>query len=367
VLDIHLLMVKNKKPIYFVYIGSSTIAFTSFVCLLAIHLLITRLHFWVILFTPFISYVVSYFIFRFFIVKFINEKLKVLYRAIQKEKTKPNEKFSIKINDDVFTAAEKATTKFAEESKKEILSLKEQEEFRKEFLGNLAHELKTPLFSIQGYILTLLEGGLEDENVNRMFLERASISVDRMVNLIEDLDQINKLEVRSLPMELTNFDIVKLVKEIFATLELKAKEKHIKLGFSKPYSSIVVNADQSRIAQVFTNLINNSIHYGNENGETIIRFHEMNDVLLIEVSDNGPGIDKKDLPRLFERFYRVEKSRARNEGGSGLGLAIVKHIIESHNHSIQVRSSIGIGCTFSFTLDLEKENKILTSKGIAIR
>ncbi len=295
--------------------------------------------------------------------------MKVLYRSIQKEKTKPNEKFSIRITDDVFTAAEKATEKFAEESKKEILTLKEQEEFRKEFLGNLAHELKTPLFSIQGYILTLLEGGLEDEKVNRMFLERASISVDRMVNLIEDLDQINKLEVNSLQMDFTNFDIIQLVNEIFETLELKASEKNIKLNISKTYPSIFVYADRSRISQVFTNLISNSINYGNENGETIIRFHEMNDVLLIEVSDNGPGIDKKDLPRLFERFYRVEKSRARNEGGSGLGLAIVKHIIESHKHSIQVRSTIGIGCTFSFTLDLskEKEDKLVTSKGITIR
>jgi len=190
-----------------------------------------------------------------------------------------------------------------------------------------------------------------------------------MVNLIEDLDQINKLEVNSLQMDFTNFDIIQLVNEIFETLELKASEKNINLAISKTYPSIFVYADRSRISQVFTNLISNSINYGNENGETIIRFHEMNNVLLIEVSDNGPGIDKKDLPRLFERFYRVEKSRARNEGGSGLGLAIVKHIIETHNHSIQVRSTIGIGCTFSFTLDLskDKEEKLVSSKGITIR
>lgn len=360
---------KNKKPIYFVFTGSSIIAATSLITLLIIHFTLSRLSIGILVFTPLITFSVSYLIFHNFIVKFINEKLKVLYRSIQKEKTKPNDRFSIKLTDDVFTDAEKATTKFAEESKKEISTLKEQEEFRKEFLGNLAHELKTPLFSIQGYILTLLEGGLEDEKVNRMFLERASISVDRMVNLIEDLDQINKLEVNSLQMDFTNFDIIQLVKEIFETLELKAQEKNIKLGFSKSYPSIYVYADRSRISQVFTNLISNSINYGNQNGETIIRFHEMNDVLLIEVSDNGPGIEKKDIPRLFERFYRVEKSRARNEGGSGLGLAIVKHIIESHNHSIQVRSTIGIGCTFSFTLDLaqEREEKIVTSKGISIR
>jgi two-component system phosphate regulon sensor histidine kinase PhoR len=361
--------VRNKKPIFLVLIGSGIIASTSVITLTIIHLFIAKINWQLFIFKPLITFIVSFIIFYYFFENYINAKLKVLYRALQKEKTKPNEKFSIKITDDVFSDAEKATKKFTEESKLEILNLKEQEEFRKEFLGNLAHELKTPLFSIQGYILTLLEGGLEDEKVNRMFLERASISVDRMVHLIEDLDQINKLEVKSIQMEMSNFDIIKLIKEVFATLDLKAKEKNIKLGFSKAYPSYMVHADRQKIAQVFTNLVSNSINYGNDNGETIIRFHEMNDVLLIEVSDNGPGIDKKDIPRLFERFYRVEKSRARNEGGSGLGLAIVKHIIESHNHSIQVRSTLGIGCTFSFTLDLAKneENTLTTSKGVKIR
>ena len=360
---------KNSKPIHFIILGSSVIAITSLVCIIVISIFVQVLPWWVIILTPIVTSLVSYYVFYSFIEKFINERLKVLYRSIQKGKTQPNTKTSFKLTEQVFEEAEQATQKWNEERNDEISHLKEQEIFRKEFLGNLAHELKTPLFSIQGYILTLLEGGLEDEKVNRMFLERASISVDRMVHLIEDLDQINKLEVSALTMEKVNFDVKALVKEIFDSLELRAKEKNITLKFSKDYPNFFVNADRAKIAQVFLNLITNSINYGNEDGTTVVRFHEMNDILLIEVSDNGPGIDKKDIPRLFERFYRVEKSRTRNEGGSGLGLAIAKHIIESHKHTISVRSTVGIGCTFSFSLDLanSKEEKLVTSRGVTIR
>jgi two-component system phosphate regulon sensor histidine kinase PhoR len=225
------------------------------------------------------------------------------------------------------------------------------------------------LFSIQGYILTLLEGGLEDEKINRVFLERASTSVDRMVNLIEDLDEITKLESNSIKMDMQDFDLKKLTREIIDSLELKAQEKQIKLRFSIEYSSLMVNGDLAKVSQVLTNLINNSINYGNDKGETVIRFHEIDDLILVEISDNGPGIAKKDIPRLFERFYRVEKSRTRNEGGSGLGLAIVKHIVESHNQTINVRSTLGIGSTFSFTLEKanSKDSELVTSKGIKIR
>lgn len=294
--------------------------------------------------------------------------MKVLYRSIQKEKSQAKNQSPFKLTEAVFEEAERATKKWTEERNQEISTLKERETFRKEFLGNLAHELKTPLFSIQGYILTLLEGGLEDEKVNRMFLERASSSVDRMVHLIEDLDQITKLEVNALKMDFKLFDIKKMTKEIIDSLELKAKEKNIKITFSKDYPSYQVYADKLKIAQVMLNLITNSINYGNENGETKIRFHEMNDLLLIEVSDNGPGIEQKDLSRLFERFYRVEKSRTRNEGGSGLGLAIAKHIIESHGQSINVRSTVGLGCTFSFSLSRTKpkSDTLKTSKGVLI-
>jgi two-component system phosphate regulon sensor histidine kinase PhoR len=277
--------------------------------------------------------------------------------------TKENE-ISFKITDDVIANAEIETQRWTEERNKEISKLKEQEEFRREFLGNLAHELKTPIFSIQGYILTLLDGGLEDENVNRTFLERASKATDRMVSIIEDLDQITKMEADALKLEMRPFDI-----DTFESLEMMAKEKNIKLLFAKEYSSTFVIGDKPKIAQVLVNLITNSIFYGNKDGTTIVRFYKMDDIVTIEVSDNGPGIEEEHLPRLFERFYRVEKSRNRNDGGSGLGLAIAKHIVESHRQTISVRSTYGVGSTFSFSLDKSKTQSagLYSSRGIQIK
>jgi two-component system phosphate regulon sensor histidine kinase PhoR len=367
--DIHLKIVKSNKPVNFIAIGSVITFGITLITTLVIYFLIFPIPLWIVFLLPLLIGGSTYFVFYNFIEAFINQRLKVLYRSIQKGKTQPNANISFKLTEEVFEEAEKATKKWAEERTAEISKLKEQESFRKDFLGNLAHELKTPLFSIQGYILTLLDGALDDEKVNRTFLQRASNSVDRMVDLLEDLDQITKLEVNALKIEYSNFDIKKLAKEVMDSLELRAKEKNIKLGFSKDYSEMFVRADKIKISQVLLNLLNNSINYGNENGTTLIRFHEMNDLVLIEVSDNGPGIEEKDIPRIFERFYRVEKSRTRNEGGSGLGLAIVKHIIESHNQVITVRSTVGIGCTFSFSLEMAKNKNetLVTSRGVKIR
>lgn len=257
----------------------------------------------------------------------------------------------LSLTQDVLKKAAKETLIWDSERQNEIAKLKEQEAFRREFLGNLAHELKTPVFSIQGYVLTLLEGGLEDENVNRKFLERASKATDRIATILEDLDQITKIESNRFELDETRFDIVELSKEVMESLEIPSKEKGISLNFNKSYDPIYVNADRSRIAQVLTNLLANSINYGNNEGKTVVRFYAMDDVVMVEVSDNGPGISETDLSRLFERFYRVEQSRNRNEGGSGLGLAIVKHIIETqHKQTINVRSTVGVGSTFSFTL-----------------
>ena len=212
--------------------------------------------------------------------------------------------------------------------------------------------MKTPVFSIQGYILTLLEGGLEDERVNRDFLERALTGVDRISNLLEDLDHISTLERDRFALNKTKIDIVDLAKQSFKELEGKADDKHIKLSFVKHYDPIFINGDRHKLAQVFINLISNSISYGTDEGYTKVRFERIEDgKILVEVSDNGVGMDEQHIPRLFERFYRVDKSRERNVGGSGLGLAIVKHIIEAHEQSINVRSTIGVGSTFSFTLD----------------
>ena len=270
--------------------------------------------------------------------------------------------------DDLLEDMELEIQNWENEKSKEIDKLKEQEAFRREFLGNLSHELKTPIFSIQGYILTLLEGGLEDQEVNKLFLERASKATDRMVSIIADLDQITKIEADSFKLDIRPFDIVELIKDVFESLDLKAKEKNIELLFEKDYNSILVDADKNKIAQVLTNLIGNSIFYGNQNGKTLISISGVDDLILVSVVDNGLGIEEVHLNRLFERFYRVEKSRNRNEGGSGLGLAIVKHLLEAHGQSITVKSKVGKGSTFSFGLNKSKSSSgvLLSSRGIPI-
>ena len=345
---------KNLKPIYILLGGSALVTLFTLIGLFIINL-ISDINYTLMLLIPLLVGTISFFVFFFFIKHFITEKLKVLYRSIRKGKFKDNIDNTFSINDDVIEKAEIETKQWTEERIEEISKLKEQEEFRREFLGNLAHELKTPVFSIQGYILTLLEGGLEDENVNRMFLEKASKATDRMTKILEDLDHITKMEVNAIALDLTNFDIKELVSEIFEALEVKARNKNIDLKFSKNFDPVFVHADRGKIGQVLINLISNSIAYGNEGGETSVRFYIMNDIITIEVSDNGPGISEEHLPRLFERFYRVEKSRNRNEGGTGLGLPISKHIIESHEQTISVRSTVEVGSTFTFSLDKRKK------------
>ena len=300
---------------------------------------------------PVLSAICSLVIFGFIFQSYLGERIRTLYRLISNKKF-ADEEITTSVNKDVFSKLENDTKKWASVQKEQIAELKEQEEFRREFLGNLAHELKTPVFSIQGYVLTLLEGGLEDDNVNREFLERALNGVDRISAILEDLDEIAKYEFDRYSLKRSVFDIVGLTKKIFGELEKKAEEKGIKFEFSESFDPIKVDADLGKISQVITNLISNSISYGADGGKTIVRFHDLEkNKILVEVADNGLGIEEKHLPRLFERFYRVDKSRARNIGGSGLGLAIVKHIVEAHGQDIKVRSTEGVGSTFSFTLE----------------
>ena len=348
---------RNLRPIYILLGGSALVSLLTLVALF-ISQLFSPIQLILILLIPLLVGVFAYFVFYFFVKQFITEKLKVLYRSIRKGKFSQSSNDTFSIGEDVIKQAEIETQRWTEERNEEISKLKEQEKFRREFLGNLAHELKTPVFSIQGYILTLLEGGLEDETVNRKFLERASKATERMTTILEDLDQITGIEVNKIELNISSFNIKQLVDDIFEELEFKASEKGIKLKFSKEFDPIYVSADRSKVSQVLTNLINNSISYGDLDGETIVRFYDMNDITTIEVSDNGPGIEEEDIPRLFERFYRVEKSRNRHEGGSGLGLAIAKHFIEAHGQTINVRSTPGVGSTFTFSLDRSKAKKI---------
>lgn len=223
-------------------------------------------------------------------------------------------------------------------------------------LGNVSHELKTPIFTIQGYVLTLLDGAIDDPDINKKYLKKTEKSVNRMISIVEDLEAITKLESGEMRLNYETFDIVDMMKDVFETQELKAKERGTHLTFDSKYDKpIKVYGDKERIFQLASNLVINSINYGKQNGRTTVSFMDMGDNILVEVTDNGLGIDDKDIPRIFERFYRVDKSRSREQGGTDLGLAIVKHVIEAHNQTINVRSTPGKGTSFAFTLSKGKK------------
>lgn len=243
------------------------------------------------------------------------------------------------------------TEEWQKERKEEIERLKELENYRKEYLGNISHELKTPIFNIQGYISTLLDGGMNDKNINVDYLKRAEKSVERMIAIVEDLQTITQLERGELELEEERFDIVALAKDVLDAQELKARESQVNLELKNETAQpLFVTADRFRIRQVIVNLVVNSVKYGRENGKTTMKISEAGEKVIVEISDNGIGISKEHLPRIFERFYRVDKSRSREKGGTGLGLSIVKHIVEAHGQSIEVMSTEGAGSVFSFTL-----------------
>lgn len=283
-------------------------------------------------------------------------KVKLIYKTIHNLKGSENttDHFTNSYNSrDFLKRINQDVVSWNIRNKEEIESLKERENFRRDYVGNLAHELRTPLFLVQGYVQTLFEGGIDDELKSKYFLEKAAKGVDRMVSLIEDLEAITKLESGNIQIELKPFDVISLTHKVFEALQVKADEKNIKLKLFREYTKgIWVNGDQNRIEQVFTNLIVNAINYSKpEGGEIELRFFDLQETIVIEVSDNGIGIDKEDLPRIFERFYRVEKSRNRKIAGSGLGLSICKHILEAHGKLMNVRSVKNTGTTFSFSLD----------------
>lgn len=285
-------------------------------------------------------YLISYY----FLKQYVHERVKVIYKTLTRQRG---------VSDDVESDLDKVdedVDQMINERQREIEELKSMESFRREFLGNVSHELKTPIFNIQGYIHTLIDGAIRDENVNMQYLQRSSKSVDRMINIVEDLEMISKIESNQLELEFTRWDIVDHLQELFDILEMKAKKRSVSLSINNQSTNNFVEADRDKISQVLINLIENSIKYGNEGGHTKVRLFEMGENLLIEIADDGAGIPAEHLPRLFERFYRVDKSRSRSAGGTGLGLSIVKHIIEAHRQTINVRSTENVGTTFSFTL-----------------
>ena len=302
----------------------------------------------------FIIFGLSFLILQLRVRKLFFERIKQIYKDLEFEtdsliKTSP-------IDSDM-NSFSKDLEEFVKLKRTEIETLKKEGIYRKEFVGNVAHELKTPLFSVQGYISNLLDGAMDDKELLKKYLKRAEKSVDRLTFIIKDLDLITQLESSTLKLKVASFDIIKLTEEIIEDLEISASKRNIKIIFNKNYDKqILVEADKNRIEQVITNLVSNSINYGSEKGTTEISFESNVEKIIVKVNDNGEGISEENMPRLFQRFFRVDVSRSRSQGGSGLGLAIVKHIIDAHNENIYVQSTVGVGSEFSFSL---KKSKVL--------
>jgi len=296
-----------------------------------------------------------YLITNYLIIYVIFEKIKPIYKAIFNTNISNKDLKKTFKNKDIITDVAKEVGGWANNQTNEIDQLKQLEKYRREFLGNVSHELKTPIFNIQGYILTLLDGGLEDAAINRLYLERAEKSINRLINIVEDLESISRLESGELKLQREDFNIVSLVSDVFEMQEILVQKQRVKLVFGDKYDKpIKVNADKKRIIELMNNLVVNSIKYGKEKGITTVSFFDIGDQVMIEISDTGIGIAEKDINRIFERFYRTDKSRSRDQGGTGLGLSIVKHIIEAHGQNISVRSKPGEGSTFTFTVDNAK-------------
>ncbi len=345
---------KNPTPRQ---LGIYMAAFLAIITLIAMSILYLvsggQLRWWHIIIMTLLLFGAAYGINIVALERFIYRRVKLIYKTIHNMKAPKGSKIKkMNMGRHLIDEVEEEVTNWAKERDKEIENLKKLEAYRRDFLGNVSHELKTPIFNVQGYIETLIESKLEDESINLPYLERAAKNVERLSTITQDLDMIAQLESEDLHLDIQQFDVHELALEIFDEMSITAREKHIQFSFKQGCDkSFHVKADRERIRQVFVNLITNSVKYGKPNGNTKIGFYQMDDKhLLVEISDDGYGIEEKHLPRLFERFYRVDKSRSREQGGSGLGLAIVKHIIEAHKQTVTVRSTLNVGSTFGFTL-----------------
>ena len=294
---------------------------------------------------------VSFFFTYLYLKFFVENKIKEVYNSIIPKKDIIEENLISTNMEDLVNQLKN----YSIESQTEIKSMKEKENFRRNFIGNLAHELKTPLFTSQSYLLTLIDGALKDEKVNLKYLKIAEKAIERLIFIAKDLDLITKLESDNMKLEKTSFNLISVINNVFEMLEIQAEKNNISLIIDSKKKKINVTADQEKIHQVLTNLIENSVKYGKKDGTTEISIEEiLENKYLVRITDNGQGIKKENFERLFERFYRVENSGNRSTGGSGLGLAIVKHIIDAHNEKIYVESDFGIGSEFSFSI--EKSN-----------
>lgn len=296
-------------------------------------------------------FVFSYFLFDFVLRRFIYDKIRLIYKTIRNLKLEKDEIPNTRINNDILKEVKEEVEEWSKEHNKEISTLKKQETFRREYIGNISHELKNPIFNIQGYLYSLSDGAIEDKKLAKKYLKRTNKNVERIIDILEDLDTISELEITNLKAKFIKFDLVKLTNEVLELFVDKAAKKNVQIYFREEYDyPILALADKNKIKQVFINLIDNAIKYSFENTKIKISFFDMDTNHLVEITDEGAGISEEDLPRIFERFYRTDKARSRDSGGSGLGLAIVKHIIEAHNQTINCRSTVGVGTTFAFTI-----------------
>jgi two-component system phosphate regulon sensor histidine kinase PhoR len=325
--------------------------FSLFLSFLGLSFTGTELPIYIIILYTIFLFILTFVVIQYRVEKFIYQRVKKIYQNVSLLDVKELKKTTI--TSDMETLS-KEVQKFADDKLLEIASLNEQASFRREFMGNVAHELKTPLFSIQGYLLTLLDGGVSEKKVLKKYLKRAEKNVDRLVNIVEDLDFISRMDAKNVVLNMQEFDIVLLTQTIFEMLEIKAQKYHIQLSFFKSFPRILVYADKKRIEQVMINLLTNSIKYGVKGGISRVNFSVDENVKKVKICiiDSGEGIAKEHLSRLFERFYRVDSGRSRAEGGSGLGLSIVKHIVELHNQKVSVKSKLGEGSSFCFGLAL---------------
>ena len=323
----------------------------GFLLLFGVLFFFTEVSFLKVLSISLVTGAILFFTSQFLLDRFIFGRMNLLFDKILNI---TYERKVLNLLEDPFELIDSKVSSYLKKQEKEEETLLEQQKFRREYIGNIAHELKTPIFTAQGYILTLLDGGLEDERINRDYLKRADKSIERIIDLLDDLDLITKLDSGEFPLEIETFDLVQLCNEVIDSLELKGKEREITLGYLRiPKKQIFVDADRSRIFQVISNLIVNAIKYGKDRGSADISFNVISEqYVLIEVIDDGVGIDEDNLLKIFQRFYRVDKSGGRKFGGSGLGLSIVKHILEAHGQTLNVNSKVDIGSTFSFTLKL---------------
>jgi two-component system phosphate regulon sensor histidine kinase PhoR len=347
------MQLKFKKSYKFALKSSLYVTLFFLATIFLYHYFVQQLDLLIVLFFSLFFYAATFFLIQFRVEHFIYKRVKKIYDDVSLLET--TSYVNQPVTTDMATLT-KEVKKFARDKKLEIETLKIREEYRREFLGNVSHELKTPLFTVQGYLLTLLDGAMDDKNIRKKYLERAEKGVERLIYIVKDLDMITKLEVGEINLDVTKFNIVEVIQNVFDLFEMKASNKNITLTFDTRYAKpIWVMADQEKIQQVVTNLVVNSIKYGKKGGTTEVGIEDLvNNKVIVRVTDNGEGIAKQNIPRLFERFYRVDKSGARSEGGSGLGLAIVKHIIEGHDEKIYVESQIGVGSEFSFTLEKAK-------------